>query len=62
MYKNIETSVKIDSERSKKFEVKVGVHHRSALSLLLFVVVMGKVTKDVRESGEKELLYANDFE
>ena len=49
MYWNI--SVRIDGERSQELEVKVGVHHGSVLSPLLFAVV-------VREGGVKELLYA----
>ena len=61
LYKNIETFVKIDGERLKKLEVKVGAHQSSVFSLLLFAVVMEEVTKDVREGGVKELLNANDL-
>ena len=40
--------------------MKVGVHQGSALASLLFEVVMDEITKDVRESGAKELLYDDD--
>ena len=61
MYKNVKTSVKIDGKQSEKFEVKVGVHQGSVLSPLLFVVVMDKITNDVREVGVKELMCADDL-
>ena len=50
MHKNIKhRSMRIDGEHSKKFEVKVGAHHGSVLSLLLCAVVMDKVIKDIRK-------------
>ena len=61
MYRNIKTSVKIVGERSKEFEVKVDIHQSLILSPLLFAVVMNEVTKDVRKSGVKNLLYADDL-
>ena len=51
MYTNIETSVKVEYSRSESFNVKVGVHQGSILSLLLFALVMDEVTKE----SEKEL-------
>jgi len=49
MYKNINTSVLMDEERSDEFVVKVGVHQGSVLSPLLFAVVMDEITRDLRE-------------
>ena len=60
MYKNIKTSVEVNDKQSF-IEVKVGVHQGSVLSPLLFAVVMDVFTKDVREKGVKELLYADDL-
>ena len=45
----------------KKFEVKIGVHQGSVFNPLLFALVMDEVAKNVRESGVKELLYADDL-
>ena len=41
--------------------MKVGVHQGLVRSHHLFAVVMDKVTKDMRESGVKELLHADDL-
>ena len=64
MYKNIITSVRIVSEGSEEFDVKVGVHQASVLSSILFAIVMNKITKDAtegsaREGGAKEPFYAD---
>ena len=61
MYDNIKTSVNMDCMRSESFEVKVGVHQKSILSLLLFAIVMDEVTRDTREGVVKDLLYADDL-
>ena len=45
MYKNYKTSIKIDGERSKKFEVKIGIYQSLVLSLLLFAIVMAKLQR-----------------
>ena len=44
-----------------KFEVKVEVRQDTVFSPTLFAVTMDEVTKNVRESGVKELLYADDL-
>ncbi len=46
---------------SEAFDVKVGVHQRSAPSPLLFIIVMEEVTKLARGDGPWELLYADDL-
>ena len=61
MNKNSIISVKIDSEQSKKFEVKVRVHQAQSLALFCFTVVMDDATKEVRETGMKEILYVDDL-
>jgi len=60
MYKNINTSVRMDGESSDKFVVKVGVHHGSVLSPILFAVVIDELTRDVKDDV-KEILHADDL-
>ena len=54
LYKGCKTAVSVDGELSSSFSVKVGVHQVSALSPLLFIMVM--------DAGSlMELLYADDL-
>ena len=53
--------VKVDSESSEVFEVKVGMHQRSVLFHFLFALVVDIVTEFVREGALSELLYADDL-
>jgi len=46
---------------SSGFEVKVGMHQGSALSPLLFVIVMEAISREVRVALPWELLYADDL-
>ena len=46
---------------SKSFEVKVGMHQGSALSLLLFVIVMEAISREFMVTLPWELLYADDL-
>ena len=39
----------VDGELSSSFSVKVGLHQGSALSPLLFIMVMNVLTEDVRD-------------
>ena len=57
MYTNIRTSVRVENTRSESFDEKVGLHHGSLLSSLLFAIMMDEVTKDIREGVVKQLLY-----
>ena len=41
--------------------MKVSVHQGSALSLLLFIMVMDVLTEDVRDSSLMDLLHADDL-
>ena len=61
LYKGCKTAVSVDGELSSSFSVKVGVHQGSALSPLLFIVVMDVLTEDVRNGSLMELLYADDL-
>ena len=46
---------------SKGFEVKVGMHQGSALSPLLFVIVIEAISSEFRVALPWELLYADDL-
>jgi len=43
------------------FEVKVGMHQGSALSPLLFMIVMEAISREIRDALPWELLYADDL-
>ena len=53
--------VSVDGEPSSSFSVKVDVHQGSALSPLLFIMVMDVLTEDVRGDSLMELLYVDDL-
>ena len=55
------TAVSVDGELSGSFSVKVGVHQGSALSPLLFIMVMDVLTEDVRDGLLMELLYVGNL-
>ena len=61
LYEGCKTAVLVDRELSSSFSVKVGVHQGSALSPLLFIMVMDVLTEDVRDGSLMELLYADDL-
>ena len=61
LYEGCKPAVLVDGELSSSFSVKVGVHQGSALSPLLFVMVMDVLTEDVRDGSLMELLYADDL-
>ena len=60
-YKGCKTVVSVDGELSCSFSVKNGVHQRSALSPLLFIMAIGLLTEDVRDGSLMELIYADDL-
>ena len=60
LYDGAKTRVRVDSELSEEFEVKVGMHQGSVLSPFLFVVVVD-VTEFVRQGALSELIYADDL-
>ena len=61
LYEGTKSSVKTLAGVSEGFEIGVGVHQGSALSPLLFITVMEEATKEAREGGPWELLYADDL-
>ena len=60
LYEGEKIRVNVDSELSEEFEVKVGMHQGSVLSLFLSAVVVDVVTEFARDGALSELLYSND--
>ena len=61
LYEGATTAVRIKSIRSQEFTANVGVHQHSALSPLLFTVIMDEVIKNAREGVIKEFLYTDNL-
>ena len=61
LYEGSRSKVRVAGGTSDAFEIRVGVHQGSALSPLLFVVVMEEATKECRTGDPWELLYADDL-
>ena len=61
LYRETRSRVRVAGETSDSFEIGVGVHQESVLSLLLFILVMEEATRECRVGGLWELLYADDL-
>ena len=61
MYSGAKTVVRTVYENSKGFEVKVGMNQGSALSPLLFLIVMEAISREFRVALPWEMLYADDL-
>ena len=61
LYEGAKTKVRVGLELSEVFEVKVGVHQGSALSPLLFAIMVDVITESVRNALMSEMLYADDL-
>ena len=61
LYEGTKTRVRVNSELSEEFDVKVGMHQGSVLSSFLDVLVVDIVTEFAREGSLSELLYADDL-
>ena len=61
LYKGCKIAVSVDGELSSSFSVKVGFYQGSALSPLLFIMVMDVLTEDVRDGSLMELFYADNL-
>ena len=61
LYTEACTVVRTDAGLSESFEVKVGLHQGSELSLMLFAAVMDVASSEVRSGLSSELLYADDL-
>jgi len=61
MYNGAKRVVRTVYDNSNGFEVKVCMHQGSALSSLLFVIVMEALSTEFRVALPWELLYADDL-
>jgi len=61
MYTGAKTVVRTAYGNSNGFEVKVSMYQGSALSFLLFVIVMEASSRDVRVVFPLEFLYTDDL-
>ena len=61
LFKGCKTAVLVDGELTSSFSGKFGVHQGSALSPLLFIMVMNILTGDVSDGSLMELLHADDL-
>jgi len=61
MYSGAKTVVRTVYDNSKRFEVKVGMRQGSALSPLLFVIVMEAISRAFRVALPWALQYADDL-
>ena len=61
MYTGAKTAVRTVYGNTSGFEVNVGMHHGSALSPVLFVIVMEGISREFRVVLPWELLYADDL-
>ena len=55
------TKVRLNGRKSNAFSVKVGVHHGSVLSPLLFIIVLEALSKKFMRGLPMELLNADDL-
>ena len=61
MYTGVKTVVRTVYGNSNDFEVKVGMHQGSALSPLLFVMVMEALSREFRVALPWEFSYTDDL-
>ena len=61
MYDNAHSKVRITNSSSNPINVSVGVHQRSMLSPLLFIIVMEALSCEFRTGCPWELLFADDL-
>ena len=61
LYEEAKTRVRVYSELSEVFDVKVGMHQGSVMPRFLFAVVVDVVTEFARECALSELLYTDDL-
>ena len=61
LYERAKTRVRVDSELSEEFEVKVGMHQLSILSHFLLAMAADIVSEMARAGVISELLYAGDL-
>ena len=61
MYAGCKTSVMTSAGKTKGIETEVGLHQGSALSPLLFVIIIDVITEEIEEGTPWEMLFADDL-
>ena len=61
MYDGATTTVRSAAGLTKEFKVGVGLHQGSALSPLLFAIIIDRLTKDIRKDTPWDMLFADDI-
>ena len=61
MYAGCKTSVMTSAGKTKEIEIEVGLHQGSALSPLLFVIIMDVITEEIDEGTPWTMLFAHDL-
>ena len=61
MYDGCTTSVRTLIGSTESFEVKVGLHQGSALSPLLFIIIMDVISQEVGRRPPHAMLFADDL-
>ena len=61
MYEESEAAVRCAVGTTESFKVKIGLHQRSALSPFMFVVIIDRLTDEVRRYPPWTILFADDI-
>ena len=61
MYDRATTTVRSTAGLTEEFKVGVGFHQGSALSPFLFVIIINKLTEDIRKKAPLDMLFADDI-
>ena len=61
MYDGSTTAVRCAVGVTEGFEMKVGLHQRSALGHCLFAMVMDRMTDEIREEAPWTMMFADDI-
>ena len=61
MYEGSKTLVRCAVRTTESFKVKVGLHQGSALSSLVFAVIMDRLTDEVRREPPWKMLFVDDI-
>ena len=61
MYAGCKTSVMTSAGKTKGIDIEVGLHQDSALSPLLFVIIIYVITEDIEEGTPWAMLFADDL-
>ena len=61
MYASARSRIRVNRQLNEEFEVKVGVHQRSVLNSLLFILVLEAISREFHIGVPWDLLYADDL-